>query len=161
MSKITPHLWFDAQAEEAAKFYASIFPNSKVGAVSRYGKEGQEVHGMPEGTAMTVEFTLAGQDFLALNGGPHFKFSEAISFVVSCNDQAEVDHYWEALSAVPESEQCGWCKDKFGLSWQIVPKQLGQLMSDPDHEKAGRVMQVMLKMKKLVIKELEDAANQV
>ena len=155
MAKITPNLWFDTQAEEAAKYYTSVFKNSKIGNVSRYGKEGFEVHKMPEGTAMTVEFELDGMQFLALNGGPVFKFNEAVSFVVNCEDQDEVDYYWEKLSAVPESEQCGWCKDKFGLSWQIIPKQLGELMSSPDKQKAGRAMQTMLKMKKIVIADLE------
>ena len=155
--KITPHLWFDKEAEEAVKFYTSIFRNSQIGATSRYGKEGFEVHGMPEGTAMTVEFELEGQKFLALNGGPVFKFNEAISFMVHCDSQKEVDYFWKKLSAVPESEQCGWLKDKYGLSWQIIPNALGKLLSDPDPEKAGRVMNAMLKMKKIVIKDLEKA----
>ncbi len=159
MNKITPNLWFDTQAEEAAKYYTSVFKNSKVGNVSRYGKEGFEVHKMPEGTAMTVEFELDGMPFLALNGGPVFKFNEAVSFIVNCEDQAEVDYYWEKLSSVPESEQCGWCKDQFGLSWQIVPHKLGELMSDPDAKKAGRVMQAMLKMKKIDVAGLEQAAK--
>lgn len=136
--KIVPHLWFDRQAEEAAKFYTSIFKNSKIGKVSRYGKEGFEVHRMPEGTAMTVEFTFEGQNFLALNAGPVFKFNEAISFLVNCETQEEVDYLWKKLSAVPESEQCGWLKDKYGLSWQIIPKQLGEMLGDPDPAKAGR-----------------------
>lgn len=155
--KITPHLWFDKEAEEAVKFYTSIFKNSKIGNVSRYGKEGFEIHGMPEGTTMTVEFELEGQKFLALNGGPVFKFNEAISFMVHCDSQKEVDYFWKKLSAVPESEQCGWLKDKYGLSWQIIPNALGKLLSDPDPEKAGRVMNAMLKMKKIVIKDLEKA----
>jgi predicted 3-demethylubiquinone-9 3-methyltransferase (glyoxalase superfamily) len=159
MQKITPNLWFDNQAEEAANFYASIFKNSNVGKVSRYGKEGFEIHKMPEGTAMTVEFQLEGQDFLALNGGPIFKFNEAISFIVDCETQEEVDHYWNNLSAVPESEQCGWLKDKFGLSWQITPRILGELMADPDKAKAGRVMNAMLQMKKLDIAALKKAAE--
>lgn len=157
--KITPHLWFDKEAEDAAKFYTSVFKNSSIGTVSRYPKEGFEVHHMPEGTAMTVTFSLDGQEFMALNAGPVFKFNEAISFIVDCADQAEVDYYWEKLSAHPENEQCGWVKDKFGLSWQIVPKQLGELMSNPDKAKAGRVMQAMLQMKKIVIADLEKAYN--
>lgn len=158
--KITPNLWFDTQAEEAAKYYTSVFKNSKVGNVSRYGKEGFEVHKIPEGTAMTVEFELDGMSFLALNGGPVFKLNEAVSFIVSCKDQEEVDYYWQKLSAVPENEQCGWCKDKFGLSWQIVPKQMGELMGDPDPVRAGRVMQAMLKMHKIVIADLQKAYDQ-
>ncbi len=155
--KITQNLWFDTEAEEAAQFYTSIFKNSSIGSISRYPKEGFEVHGMPEGTAMTVTFKLEGQEFIALNGGPIFKFNEAISFVINCADQSEVDYFWDKLSAVPESEQCGWVKDKFGLSWQIIPKQLGELMSDPDKEKSGRVMQAMLKMKKIDIAKLKEA----
>jgi predicted 3-demethylubiquinone-9 3-methyltransferase (glyoxalase superfamily) len=158
--KIIPFLWFDKQAEEAAKFYTAIFKNSKITNVSRYGKEGYEVHKMPEGTAMTVEFILEGQRFSALNGGPLFKFSEAISFLVSCDNQEEVDYYWEKLSADPNAEQCGWLKDKFGLSWQIIPNQLGELLSDPDAAKAGRVMHAMLQMKKLDIAKLQEARNQ-
>ncbi len=164
IQKITPFLWFDKEAEDAAKFYTSIFSgsasggkNSKIGSVSRYGKEGFEVHKMPEGTAMVVEFELEGQKFSALNGGPVFKFNESISFLVSCETQEEVDYYWNKLSAVPESGQCGWLKDRFGLSWQIVPNALGELMSDPDPAKAGRVMNAMLKMKKLDIADLKKA----
>jgi predicted 3-demethylubiquinone-9 3-methyltransferase (glyoxalase superfamily) len=160
MQKITPFLWFDANAEEAVDFYVSIFKDAKRGTVTRYGKEGFEVHHMPEGTAMTIAFELAGQQFTALNGGPVFTFTEAISFVVDCENQEEVDHYWSKLSAHPESEQCGWLKDKFGLSWQIVPRALNQLMSDPDPIKAGRVMQAMLKMKKIDIAELQVAYDQ-
>ncbi len=159
MQKITPHLWFDTQAEEAAKFYVSIFKNSKINNSSHYGSEGQEVTGMAPGTVMTVDFELEGQRFMALNGGPHFKFSEAISFMVDCETQEEVDELWGKLSAVPESEQCGWLKDKFGLSWQIIPKRLGELLSDPDPVKSGRVMNAMLKMKKLDIAALEQAYN--
>ncbi len=159
MQKITPNLWFDNQAEEAANFYVSIFKNSKVGKVSRYGKEGFEIHKMPEGSAMTVEFQLEGQNFLGLNGGPIFKFNEAISFIVDCETQEEIDHYWNSLSAVPEAEQCGWLKDKFGLSWQIIPRVLNELMADPDKAKAGRVMNAMLQMKKLDIAALKKAAE--
>lgn len=158
--KITPFLWFDNQAEEAAKFYTSFFPNSKITNVSRYDEAGAKASGQPVGTAMVVAFELNGQEFSAINGGPMFKFSEAISFAVNCENQEEVDMFWEKLSAVPESEQCGWCKDKYGLSWQIVPKQLGELLSDPDKEKAGRVMQAMLQMKKLDIQKLQEAYDQ-
>jgi predicted 3-demethylubiquinone-9 3-methyltransferase (glyoxalase superfamily) len=159
LQKITPCLWFDGQAEQAAQFYTSIFPESKILTVSRYGESGQEVHGQKAGTAMLVEFTLDGQKFSALNGGPLFRFSEAISFMVSCETQAEVDHYWSKLSegGDPDAQQCGWLKDRFGLSWQIVPRVLGELMSDPDPARAGRTMQTMLKMKKLDIAALERA----
>lgn len=157
MQKISPFLWFNTQAEEAANLYVSIFPNSRIINTSRYGKEGFEVHHMPEGTVMTIEFELDGQKFTAINGGPVFKFNESISFVVSCETQDEVDHYWEKLSAVPQAEQCGWLKDKFGLSWQIIPTALVRLLSDPDKEKAGRVMNAMLKMKKIDINVLENA----
>ena len=159
LQKIMPNLWFDKQAEDAARFYTSIFKNSRIGKISRYGKEGFEQHGMPEGTVMVIEFELEGQKFTGLNGGPHFKFSEAISFIVNCKTQEEVDHYWNKLSegGDPKAQMCGWLKDKFGLSWQIVPLALSQLMSDPDREKAGRVMNAMLKMRKIDIKGLEDA----
>jgi predicted 3-demethylubiquinone-9 3-methyltransferase (glyoxalase superfamily) len=164
MQKITPFLWFDNQAEEAAHFYVSVFSarggNSSIGKISRYGKEGFEVHHMPEGTAMTVEFTLEGLTYSALNAGPVFKFTEAVSFAISCDSQEEVDYYWSKLSAVPASEQCGWLKDKFGLSWQVVPSVLGKLMSDPDPAKAGAVMQALLKMKKLDIAKLQEAYDQ-
>lgn len=152
---ITPFLWFDRQAEEAANFYVSIFPNSKVVKVARYGEGGPA----PAGTAMTVEFQLDGQKFLALNGGPHFKFTEAISFVVNCQTQPELDSYWEQLSAGGAEVECGWLKDKFGLSWQIVPTVLGELMSGPDRAKSGRVMQALMKMKKLDIQELKQASE--
>ena len=157
MQKVTPFLWFDNQAEEAAKFYTSIFPNSQVGTVSRYDEASAKASGRPSGTAMVVSFTLNGQEFTALNGGPVFKFTEAISFVINCDGQEEVDMYWEKLSAVSESEQCGWCKDKYGLSWQIIPKQLGEFLSDPDSEKSGRVMQAMLSMKKIDVAGLKNA----
>lgn len=159
MQTIVPHLWFDSQAEEAAQFYVSIFDDSKLGQVTRYGKAGHEVHGMPEGMAMTVAFELRGQELVALNGGPHFKFSEAISFMVSCESQEEVDHYWEKLSegGDEQAQQCGWLKDRYGLSWQIVPTQLTELLSDPDREKADRVMNALLQMKKLDIERLRQA----
>ena len=151
LQKITPCLWFDNQAEEAAKFYVSLFNNSAMEAVTRYGKEGFEVHGRPEGSAMTVSFRLEGQEFTALNGGPHFKFSEAISFVVRCETQAEVDRYWDKLGEGGDErrQQCGWLKDKYGVSWQIVPVALFELMSSADSRKSGRVMRAMLQMKKL------------
>lgn len=157
MQKITPFLWFDNKAEEAAKFYTSVFKNSKIKEISRYDESGAKASRRPVGSAMTVEFELEGQKFIALNGGPVFKFSESISFVVDCATQEEVDRYWNALSAVPESEQCGWLKDKYGLSWQIVPKQLGEMLGDKDPQKAGRVMQAMLTMKKIDIAGLKRA----
>ena len=157
MQNITPFLWFDKEAEDAATFYTSVFPNSKIVSVTRYGKEGFAVHHMPEGTVMSVSFILNGQQFQALNGGPLFPFTEAVSFLVDCKDQKEVDYYWAKLSARPESEQCGWLKDKFGLSWQIHPKRLSELLSEKDSVKAGRVMNAMLTMKKIVIADLENA----
>ncbi|NTU70392.1 MAG: VOC family protein [Coriobacteriia bacterium] len=153
--KIVPMLWFDTQAEEAAAFYVSVFEDAEVLRVSRYGEGAQ----MPSGTALTVEFTLAGQRFTALNGGPVFTFTEAVSFVVDCSTQEEVDHYWDLLGegGPVEAQQCGWLKDRFGLSWQIVPKQLGELMSDPDPVKSQRTMAAMLQMTKLDIAELQRA----
>jgi len=159
MQKITPFLWFDSKAEEAAKFYCSIFKNSKIGKVSRYGEEGKQVSGRPAGSVMTVGFELEGQDFVALNGGPHFKFNEAISFVVNCTTQAELDKFWKKLSAGGKKVQCGWLRDKYGVSWQIVPTVLGELMSGKDTAKSQRVMQAMLKMVKLDIKKLKQAAK--
>jgi predicted 3-demethylubiquinone-9 3-methyltransferase (glyoxalase superfamily) len=153
MHKIFPFLWFDNQAEEAVRFYTSIFKNSKIGSVSRYGDAGPG----PKGSVMVMEFEIEGQKITALNGGPIFKFTPAISFFVNCESQEELDHYWEALSDGGEKGQCGWLTDKYGLSWQIVPTVLGQLMSDPDPEKAGRVTQAMLKMTKLDIAELQRA----
>ena len=157
VQRITPFLWFDYQAEEAARFYTSIFENSRIVKIARYGEEGDKVAGRPAGSVMTVEFQLEGQDFLALNGGPHFKFTEAISFVVNCKTQAEVDWFWKKLSAGGKEVQCGWLKDKYGLSWQIVPTVLGELLSDQDTAKAHRVMEAMLKMVKLDIKKLKQA----
>jgi predicted 3-demethylubiquinone-9 3-methyltransferase (glyoxalase superfamily) len=156
---ITPFLWFDGQAEEAAKFYTSIFDDSRIVTVVRYGKEGAKAAGRPEGTAMTVAFQLAGQDFTALNGGPHFHFTEAISFVVHCETQAEVDRYWNSLSegGDEKAQQCGWLKDRYGLSWQIVPKQLPEFLNHPDPQKASRAMQAMLQMKKLDLEALRRA----
>ena len=159
IQKITPCLWFDSQAEEAAKFYVSLFPNSAVGAVTRYGKEGFEVHGRPEGSVMTVNFSLEGQEFTALNGGPHFKFSEAISFVVRCETQTEVDHYWDKLGEGGDqrARQCGWLKDKYGVSWQIVPVALFEMMSSTDRIKSERVMRAVLQMKRLDVAALRRA----
>ena len=154
---ITPCLWFDTEAEDAAKFYVSIFEDSAMGAVSRYGKEGQEIHGKPEGTAMTVSFRLRGQEFVALNGGPQFKFDEAISFQVHCQTQAEVDRFWQRLGEGGQPGPCGWIKDKFGLSWQVVPDALLELLQDKDRVKAGRVMNAMLQMKKIDIAGLRRA----
>ncbi len=156
MPKITPFLWFDNQAEEAAKYYTSIFKNSKIGQISRYG-EGMP---LPAGTVMTVSFTLDGQEFTALNGGPVFKFNESVSFYILCETQAEVDAYWEKLTSGGEEGQCGWLKDKFGLSWQVVPKTLIELMNDKDREKAQRVTEAMLKMKKIDVSLLQQAYNQ-
>lgn len=159
MQKISTNLWFDKQAEEAARYYTSIFKNSKIGRISYYGKEGYEIHGMKEGTVMTIEFELEGREYLALNGGPIFRFNEAVSFIVNCENQEEVDYYWDKLKAGGDekAQQCGWLKDKFGLSWQVVPTQLAKLMSDPDKEKARRVMKAMLQMKKLDIAKLQAA----
>jgi predicted 3-demethylubiquinone-9 3-methyltransferase (glyoxalase superfamily) len=160
IQKITPCLWFDDQAEEAAEFYTSVFRNSKIGNISRYGEAGQEVHGKPAGTVMTVAFELDGQSFTALNGGPTFKFNEAISLQVDCETQEDVDYYWEKLSegGDEKAQQCGWLKDKYGVSWQIVPRILTEMLNDPDHEKSQRVMTAMLQMKKIDIDELKRAA---
>jgi predicted 3-demethylubiquinone-9 3-methyltransferase (glyoxalase superfamily) len=154
MNDMTPCLWFDTEGEEAAKFYTSVFPNSKILDVAHYGEAGPR----PAGTVMTVSFELNGLKFVALNGGPDFKFSEAISFQVSCENQDEVDEFWSALSEGGEEGPCGWVKDRFGLSWQVVPTVLPKLLDDPDPEKAQRVMAAMLKMKKIEIDELEQAA---
>jgi predicted 3-demethylubiquinone-9 3-methyltransferase (glyoxalase superfamily) len=154
MQKITPCLWFDTEGEEAATFYTSMFPNSKIVDVARYGEAGPRA----AGTVMTVSFELDGQKFVALNGGPDFTFNEAISFQVSCESQEEVDAFWSQLSAGGEEGPCGWLKDKYGVSWQIVPTALPRLLADPDPEKAQRVMQAMLSMKKLEIGALEQAA---
>jgi len=159
MQKITPVLWFDDQAEEAVKFYTSIFKNSRVGKISRYDKAGEQASGRPAGSVMTVEFQLDGQEFVALNGGPHFKFTEAVSFVVNCRTQAELDRIWKKLTAGGKEVQCGWLKDKYGLSWQIVPTVLGELLSGKDAAKSQRVMQAVLKMVKLDIKKLKQAYN--
>jgi len=153
MQKITPFLWFDHQAEEAMNFYVSIFKNSKVGRVTRYGEAGPG----PKGTVMSATFQLDGQDFFALNGGPHFTFSPAVSFFVNCETQQEVDELWEKLSAGGKKERCGWLKDKYGLSWQIIPSALGNMLGDQDAEKAKRVMQAMVQMDKIDIKGLQQA----
>jgi predicted 3-demethylubiquinone-9 3-methyltransferase (glyoxalase superfamily) len=153
MQKITPFLWFDGKAEEAMNFYVSVFKNSKIGRVSRYGDAGPG----PKGTVMSATFQLDGQEFFALNGGPQFTFSPAISFFVNCETQAEVDELWEKLSAGGEKNRCGWLTDKYGLSWQIIPSVLGKLLQDKDVEKANRVMKAMLQMDKIDIKRLQQA----
>ena len=158
MQKIAPFLWFDGKAEEAANFYVSIFKNSRIGGVARYGEAGAKASGRPKGSVMTVAFQLDGQEFVALNGGPHFKFTEAISFVVNCEMQAEVDELWEKLSAGGEKGRCGWLKDRYGMSWQIVPTVLGKLMQNPDAAKSEKVMQEILKMSKLDVEALQRAA---
>jgi len=162
MQKITPFLWFDSRAEEAANYYVSVFKNSEIKTVVRYPESAEAIAGKPAGSVMTVEFELEGELFTALNGGkvPGFEFSSATSFVISCDDQAEIDHYWEKLSAVPEAEQCGWCKDKFGITWQIVPKVLSQMLSDPDQAKVERVTACFMPMKKLDIAALQAAYGQ-
>lgn len=152
IQKITPCLWFDSQAEEAARFYTSIFKNSSIGDISRFGKEGFEFHGKPEGAVMTVSFTLDGQLFTALNGGPIFTFNESVSFMVGCDTQNEIDYYWNKLTEGGQESNCGWLKDKFGVSWQIIPNILSKLMTDP--EKAPRVTQAFLQMKKFDIQKL-------
>lgn len=161
IKRIVPCLWFDSAAEEAAQFYVSIFKNSKIGEIGRYGEAGKEVHQKEPGSVMTVAFELDGQSFVGLNGGPIFKFTEAISFQVMCETQAEVDHYWEKLSAGgdPTAQQCGWLKDKFGVSWQVVPTVLQSLINNPDPAKTQRVMSAMFQMKKLDIETLERAAR--
>jgi len=155
MQKITPWLWFDTQAEEAATFYTSVFKNSRILQVSHYGEAGPR----PAGMVMTVSFELDGQEFVALNGGPEFTFTEAVSFMVTCADQAEVDYYWSALTEGGEPGPCGWLKDRYGLSWQIVPTALDELLNDPDRERAQRAMQAMLQMSKIDIAELRRAAD--
>jgi predicted 3-demethylubiquinone-9 3-methyltransferase (glyoxalase superfamily) len=159
MQRIAPCLWFDGQAEEAARFYTGIFKNSRIMDVSRYGEAGRDVHGQRPGSVMTVEFELDGQPFTALNGGPIFKFNEAISFQIHCDTQEEVDHYWTKLSAGgdEQAQQCGWLKDRYGVSWQVVPRVLIDLIKDPDPKKSGRVMEAMLGMKKIDIAAIERA----
>ena len=157
IQRITPFLWFDSQAEEAAKFYVSIFRNSGIVTIARYGKAGAEAAGRPPGSVMTVKFRLEGQEFVALNGGPHFKITEAISFVVSCETQEEIDDYWEKLSQGGNPDQCGWLKDKFGVSWQVVPAILDELVAETDPERSDRVMRALLQMKKLDLEALRRA----
>jgi predicted 3-demethylubiquinone-9 3-methyltransferase (glyoxalase superfamily) len=155
---ITSCLWFDNEGEDAAKLYCSVFKNSKLGKVTRYGKEGFEVHGQPEGKVMTVDFELEGSKFVALNGGPHFKFNEAVSFQIHCETQDEIDYYWSKLTADGGQEgPCGWLKDKFGLSWQVVPAMLIELLSGPDAARAQRVTKAFLQMKKFDIAALKSA----
>ena len=158
--KITPFLWFDDKAEKAAKFYTSIFKNSKIGNITRYDEEATGPTGRPAGSVMTVDFQLGGQEFVALNGGPMFKFTEAISFVVNCENQEEVDYFWSKLSAGGEESRCGWLKDKFGLSWQVVPTVLIEMLTDQDTAKAKRVMHAMLQMDKIDIAVLKKAYDQ-
>ena len=162
MQKITPCLWFDSNAEEAVNFYTAIFKNSKIGNISRYGEAGYEIHGKPAGTVLTIEFELDGQAFTALNGGPVFKFNEAISFQVGCESQEEVDYYWEKLSegGDKKAQQCGWLKDKYGVSWQIVPTVLGKMLQDKDAKKSESVMKALLRMGKIDIKNLKQAYEQ-
>ncbi len=156
-SKIVPCLWFDNQGEEAAKFYTSIFKGSKINKITHYTEAGREVHGRKAGSVMTVAFELAGQPFTALNGGPQFKFNESISFQVNCETQDEIDHFWSKLSEGGQEGPCGWLKDQFGVSWQIIPSMMADLFANPDPRKSGKVMQAMLKMKKLNIAELKRA----
>ncbi|HZD12827.1 MAG TPA: VOC family protein [Candidatus Binatus sp.] len=155
MQRITPNLWFDKQAEEAAKFYVSVFKNSKITSIARYSEAGAKASGVPKGTVMTVAFQMDGQDFVGLNGGPIFKFTEAISFIVNCKNQEEVDWYWKKLSEGGEVGVCGWLKDKYGVSWQVVPTILVEMLMDKDPRKAERVMSTMLQMKKIEIEPLK------
>jgi predicted 3-demethylubiquinone-9 3-methyltransferase (glyoxalase superfamily) len=159
MSKIAPCLWFDNNGEEAAKFYTSIFKNSKIKNIARYGDAAAQAAGRPKGSVLTVSFELDGQEFLALNGGPIFKINEAVSLMVNCENQDELDHFWNKLSegGDPKAQQCGWLKDKFGVSWQIVPSMIAKMMADPDPAKTNRVMQAVLQMKKLDIATLQKA----
>ncbi len=157
MQKITPFLWFNDNAQEAVKFYASIFKDSKIGRIARYGEEAAEKTGRPKGSVMTVEFELEGQRFVGLNGGPMFKFTEAVSFVVNCETQEEVDYFWEKLSEGGEKSRCGWLTDRFGLSWQVVPTVLIDMLHDKDHEKSQRVMEAVLQMDKIDINSAKQA----
>jgi predicted 3-demethylubiquinone-9 3-methyltransferase (glyoxalase superfamily) len=156
--KITPCLWFDTEAEAAANHYVSIFKNSRIVKIGRYGKEGKEIHGKAAGSVMAVEFEIEGQKFVGLNGGPQFKFDEAISFQITCDSQTEIDYFWSRLTDGGKEVQCGWLKDKFGLSWQVVPRVLPELLGNPNAEKADRVMKAMLQMKKFDIAALQKAA---
>lgn len=157
--KIVPCLWFDSQAEEAAKYYTSVFKDSRIGKITRYGKEGFEIHGKPEGSVLTVEFEIEGQTFTAMNGGPAFRFNEAISFQVMCDTQEEIDDYWEKLTrgGDEQAQQCGWLKDRYGVSWQVVPVGLDELVGNPDSEQSQRAMRAMLQMKKIDLAELRRA----
>jgi Uncharacterized protein conserved in bacteria len=157
--KISPNLWFDDQAEEAVQFYTSVFRDARIGRVTRYTKDGVEYHQKKEGSVMTIEFIIEGQEFVALNGGPLFEFNESVSFIVNCESQEEVDYYWERLTegGDEKAQVCGWLKDKFGVSWQVVPTVLNDMILDPDPEKVSRVLQVMFKMKKLDIAPLKAA----
>lgn len=156
--KITSHLWYDHQAKEAAEFYISVFgEDSGIDNITHYTDEGQEIHGMEEGTVMSVDFHLRGQSFVALNGGPHFTFNEAVSFLITCKNQEEIDYFWEKLSAEPNAEQCGWLKDKYGLSWQVVPEGLNDMLNAEDPEKVKRAMKAILSMKKLDINKIQKA----
>lgn len=159
--RLSFNLWFDTQAEDAARFYTGIFPDSKIGRISYYPEAGQEIHGQKPGSVMTIEFVLDGYEFLGLNGGPIFKFNEAISVIINCKDQAEIDYYWDKLSekADPKYQQCGWIKDKFGVSWQVVPLALADMMSSGDQERSNRVMAALMRMKKLDLAALEQAYN--
>lgn len=156
MQRITPCLWFDDQAEEAVGFYTAIFKNSKIGTIARYGEAGHEIHGKPAGSVMTVAFELDGQTFTALNGGPDFKFNEAISLQINCETQEEVDYYWEKLTegGDEKAQQCGWLKDRYGVSWQVVPKALIEMLTAPDYEKSQKAMEALLQMKKIDIEKL-------
>jgi len=159
LQKISPCLWFDHQAEEAARFYTLIFDNSRIVTITHYGEAGHDIHGMPAGSVLTVEFELDGQQFTALNGGPVFKFSEAISLQIFCNDQAEIDYFWEKLTQGGDvsAQQCGWLKDKYGLSWQVVPAGFTEMLTSGDYEKSERLMTALLQMKKLDIAQLQQA----
>ncbi|RTQ46749.1 VOC family protein [Hymenobacter gummosus] len=160
LQRINPCLWYDNQAEEAARFYVSVFRDSSLGAVSYYSAEGHDIHGRPAGSVMTVEFVLEGQSFLALNGGPQFTFTEAISLMINCHSQEEIDYYWDALTANGgQPSECGWLKDRFGVSWQVAPVQLDELLRDPDRRKADRVMHAMLQMQKIDLAEIMRAAE--
>jgi predicted 3-demethylubiquinone-9 3-methyltransferase (glyoxalase superfamily) len=160
MQKFTPCLWFDDKAEEAANFYTSIFKNSAIKTINHYGEAGAEASGRPKGTVMTVTFQLDGQEFMGLNGGPHFTFSPAISFIVNCQTQEELDELWEKMSQGGEKQQCGWLRDKYGVSWQIMPSVIGEMLQDKDHEKSERVIKAILKMDKIDIESLKQAYGQ-
>lgn len=159
-NRLTPCLWYDSEAEEAAKLYTSVFPNSSIGKISRYGKEGFELHHQPEGSVMTISFTIDGMEFLAMNAGPMFKFNESISLMIACKDQEEIDHYWNKLTADGGQESmCGWLKDKYGLSWQVIYKDWEKMISDPDKKKVSRVLEALYKMRKPQLDVLQKAFN--